>query len=193
MPRKKPTHQWTRDDPDAFEPAERLDRNEERIQEQALRALATRLAGLPPGHLQRLPLDEQLVAEITHLADLGRTSAHRRQLLRVQGLLRQVELAPLEAALAGFTPDQARLRSLERWRTALIEGGDTELDAFILAHPLVDRQRMRTLIRQARKEGPAAAGAARALFRLMKGTAPDEGEAAGEREEEGGGGPRSDR
>lgn len=168
MARKRRSHQWTQDEDAMPEPAERRDRNEERSQEKELRALALRLAAMTPAQRQQLPLDELLLDEIVHLAGLGRKSAHRRQLLRVQGLLRLEDLDPLLAHLEGATEDRGRLLGLERWRARLLEGGDADLSAYIEAHPSVDRQRLRALIRQARREGHGGKDAARRLFQLLK-------------------------
>jgi len=168
MARKKTRYQWTTEEGEVYEPVERRDRNELRAQNQALEELALRLASMTVGERQRLPLDEYVLDEIELLARLGPKSARRRQLLRVQAHLRAADLDALEAALAGAGQDDAKLNALERWRSKLIDGGDDALTAFVDAHPSADRQRIRALIRQARKQGPAAKKAARSLFQVLK-------------------------
>ena len=168
MARKKSRYQWSVDEDEMTEPAERRDRNEERTQEQALRAMALRLAALPPVKLDRLPLSDLIKEEVGVLAGLGRKSAHRRQLLRVQGLLRQLQPGEREAVFSGAAEEHGRMRMLERQRQELLEGGDDVLSAYLGSHPGVDRQRLRALIRSARREGPAGKDAARRLFQLLK-------------------------
>ena len=172
MARKKKSFQWSADATEVEEPVERRDRKEERAQNRALDRLALRLASLTLGERTRLPLDDQLLEELALLASLGPQSAHRRQLLRVQGLLRVADLAAIEAGLAGEVQDDARLWSTERWRSRIIAGGDAELEAYVAEHPGADRQHLRSLARQARGQGPAAAGAARRLFQAMKADVP---------------------
>ena len=176
MARKKNRFQWTGDADELPQRAERRDQNEARLEKRQLTDLALRLARLTAGELERLELDELLVDEIVMLAGLGAQSARRRQLLRVQGLLRGVDVSAVEARLAGSSRDDARLRALERWRGVLIAGGDAELEAYLGAHPSADRQRLRSLVRRARGEGPTASKAARRLFQVMKADVPvDEG------------------
>ena len=174
MARKRP-HYLTRDaDDESGEPAERLLPSEARRQHKAFEDLAQRLAAMTTDQLEQLPLDDHLRDEIALLGRMGRQSARRRQQLRVMGLLRQTDLSQIEAGLDGSDHDVARLRFLERWRGRLIDGDDIELAAYMAAHPTADRQRLRSLIRQARKQGPVAKAAARKLFQLMKAVEPVE-------------------
>ncbi len=175
MARKKTRFQWTEEDGE-LEQGERRDQVEARQLRHELAALSGRLADLTPGQLKRLALDELLVKEIVLLGRLGPQSARRRQVLRVSGLLRGADLEDLEIRLAGSGQDEGKLRSLEHWRSKLIGGGDTELEAFIEAHPSADRQRLRSLIRQARTPGRAGSSAARRLFQEMKAEEPGGGE-----------------
>ncbi len=168
MARKKTRYQWTSEEGEVYEPVERRDRNELRAHNQALEELALRLASMTSGQRQRLPLDPFVLEEIDLLARLGPKSARRRQLLRVQAHLRAADLEVLEAALAGAGQDDAMLNALERWRGKLLEGGDDALNAFMDAHPAADRQRIRALIRQAKKPGPSGKKAKRSLFQVLK-------------------------
>ena len=170
MGRKKSHFQWTRDDQadEARVPAVRRDRTTERAFNRSLDALALRMAAMTPGQRRQLPLDPDLLAAIDHLDDLGTKTAHRRQLIRVQGLLRFADLEALEAALAGATAEAARGHALERWRDRLIGGGEDDLQAFVAEHPDADRQQLRSLARTARGESPAAKRAARRLYQALK-------------------------
>lgn len=173
MARKKTRFQWARgedegDEGEVFGYPGRRDRTAERDEARELDALALRLAGLTTGQRAALPLDQDLLAELQLLSDLSGQSAHRRQLLRVQGLLRAADLDTLQAALAGDTPEAARIRVLERLRQSLLDGSDDDLQAFVDRHPRADRQVLRGLIRQARGEGPRARKASKKLFQRLK-------------------------
>ncbi len=172
MARKRQRYQSRSAGDDNDEQVEPPDRDEELFESRALAKLALRLAGMTADQRQQLPLDDLLQEEIAVLARLGRKTAHRRQLLRVQGLLRAADVHELRARLAGSVQEDARHRALERVRGKLIDGGDAELEVYLAAHPAADRQQLRSLIRQARKEGPAAKKAARRLFQLLKAVPP---------------------
>jgi ribosome-associated protein len=172
MARKKQRYQWTAEDGELPPVNERRDRTEAKSEREALVNLARRLEAMPAGARARLPLDEQALESIVLLRSLGPQSAHRRQMLRVVKLLRGADIEAIEAALAGTAPDAAETRGAERWRRALLEGDDEALREYLEAHPGVDRQRLRSLIRQARKPGTAAKGAARKLFLLLKDAVP---------------------
>jgi ribosome-associated protein len=172
MARRKQHFQWTEEDGETEPIGERRDRTAARIERDALLNMARRLEAMPAGALRRLPLGDTLIEAILHMASLGPQSAHRRQMLLVQKLLRTADLEAIEARLAGVDPDAPRIRAAERWRSALLEGGDEALRDYLEAHPDVDRQRLRSLIRQAGKPGTAAKGAARKLFQLIKGAVP---------------------
>lgn len=170
MARKKSHFQWTAEEGDAPPLGERPDRHEKETLRQELHDLARTLEAMPAGRLRRLPLDEAVIEAVLHLAALGAQSAHRRQLLRVQKLLREMDLAALEAAMAHEAPRSAGSSAAERWRTRLLEGGDEALAAYLEEHPRADRQRLRALIRQASKLGPVAEGAARKLLEELRAT-----------------------
>lgn len=170
MGRKKTDFQWTRDEgEEAWEPAERRNREDEKEFNQRLEDLTKQLGSMVRAQLMRLPISPELVDEIVDYARQHPKSSRRRQLLRVQHYLRKVDLDAIDRALAGDTDEAAELRELERWRTRLISEGDAALQDFLDAFPGRDRQQLRTLIRTANGEGAAAKKAARRLFQAMKG------------------------
>jgi ribosome-associated protein len=59
---------------------------------------------------------------------------------------------------------------VERWRDRMLEGDDGVVDEFLQSHPGADRQKLRQLVRDARKEQQAAAAprSARLLFRYLR-------------------------
>ena len=184
MGRKSKGFQWVREDqPDqALVPPGRRDREFDRAEAFALDDLALRLAALSPGQRSWLDLGDELEAEVAMLAALAGKTAHRRQLIRVQGLLRDADPQAIEAAMAAGSPGEQAARARERWRSRLVQGDDQDLQAFLDTFPSADRQQLRTLVRQARGEGPAAASAFRRLFRAI--AQADQGEAPPEDEGE---------
>ncbi|MBN8487576.1 MAG: DUF615 domain-containing protein [Burkholderiales bacterium] len=155
-----------------------------------LQALGRALSELPASRLEALALPEGLAGAI---ADYRRIRSHeglRRQLQYIGKLMRQVDPAPLQAAVDDFRLGGARqslaLHTAERWREQLLADDDA-LTRWLAEHPGTDAQQLRSLVRAARKDAQpdTATGAVRhgrayrELFQLVKqalaaAAAPDE-------------------
>lgn len=140
----------------------------------ALQTLGTELLELPESDWAALGLPEAL---ITALRDARHTHAHgarRRQLQYIGKLMRAIDAAPIQEHLQRLrlnSREQTRShQQLERWRDRLIDEGDPAVEAFLQLHAQADRQQLRQLVRQARKQRdhdqPPAAS--RALFRYLR-------------------------
>lgn len=166
-------------------PAERPSKTALKKQMHELQALGEALLALPEARLDAIALPERL-REALRMAQ--RTKSHegkRRQLQYVGKLMRKAqeagEVEPIREAVAAFQLGHARdalaLHEAERWRSELI-AGDAALERWLAAHPGSDAQRLRNLIRNARKDAAAlveAPGAAarqgrayRELFQLLR-------------------------
>ena len=129
-----------------------------KAQSQALQDLGRALAELPADRLAAVELPENLRDAIK---TWKRTSSHegrRRQLQYVGKLMRGVDPEPLREAVADFAlggaRDAWRLHEAERWRERLI-ADDEALTEWLAAHPDCDGQRLRSLVRAARRDGAA--------------------------------------
>jgi len=155
------------------QPAEPPSKSQRKREMTALQSLGERLVTLDAGRLAGLDLPEQLVDAIALARTLTRHEARRRQMQYIGRLMREVDAAPIEAALerAAFGPaqDKARFAALERWRTRLLEEADG-LDAFMAEHPAADRAALAKLAARAREERGRAGPPhhQRALFRALK-------------------------
>ncbi len=188
MPRKQPPEpvEETPESEDLGRPI----RREHRDKMIDLKALTNRLAKLPVSVRRRLPLDEEVQAQLDRLAAADPRSDRRRVLMRAKLLLGGADMVRLHAALAGDTVAAAWDRESVRWRTCLIAGNDADLQAFVEAYPGADRAAIRTSLREARGQGPAAVRANTRLLALVRAAAvPDpmavEGAAEAEGEAEG--------
>jgi ribosome-associated protein len=119
-----------------------------------LQKLGSALAALPPARLRQLPMEESLREALLTLQGITAREGGRRQRQLVGKLMRrQPDVTPLQEAVAlgRLAParESLRLHETERWRDALL-ADDAQLDAFCLAQPGADRQRLRQLVRQAR-------------------------------------------
>jgi ribosome-associated protein len=138
-----------------------------------LQALGAALAELPESQLKQMNLDQKLLDALLEAKRIKSHEAKRRQMQYVGRLMRDIDAAPIRAALAeidgGSAQATARHRRLEAWRERLI-GDDEALTAFAAEHPGADLQALRTLIRNARKEQKEGKPprAFRELFRVLK-------------------------
>jgi len=136
----------------------------------ALQQLGETLTELSPARLSALALPERLTEAITTARKLTRHEARRRQLQFVGRLMRDIDPAPIEAQLANWAVapnrEKARIASVERWRTDLLEN-PSALDELCAQAPGVDRPRLVALIARATHERSRGAPphAFRELFR----------------------------
>lgn len=148
----------------------------------ALRDLADALLELSEDRLVRLDLP----AELREAVQLGQSiTAHgglKRQRKFIGKLLRGMDTEPIRAGLAAVNNEGAeatrRLHVIERWRDRMLAEGDSAVNDFVSNHPDADRQKLRQLVREARRERDEGKPprSARLLFRHVRGIlAVDEG------------------
>lgn len=139
----------------------------------ALRDLGASLLDLPQASVDALPLGEKLAGALRDARRITSHEARRRQVQYIGKLMREVDPAPIRAALAAAAGQsataRARQRQLEQWRERLIRD-DAALTEFAGEHPAADLQMLRTLIRNARRElaGAHPPRAQRELFRVVR-------------------------
>lgn len=140
--------------------AERPSKTQMKKAMHALQSLGKDLLELPDSRLQSIPMPDTLRLA---LQELKRTRSHegrRRQLQYVGKLMRSADAEPLREAVAaqqlGSARDTLALHEAERWRDRLLASDDA-LTEWLARHPQSDAQALRTLIRNARREAPAAA------------------------------------
>lgn len=145
----------------------------------ALQDLGETLVGLDAARLASLDLPERLFDAIVLARGITRHEARRRQIQYVGRLMRDVDPAPIRAALERWESvpreEKARFASLERWRERLLDDVQA-IDAFVAAHPGADREALVRAVAAARAErgsgGPPRAF--RELFKLLRRAAGDD-------------------
>lgn len=124
----------------------------------ALQEFGVTLSELSKTQRARLPLNDELTKAIEQYTDIKSNSAKKRQMQYVGKLLRSSDYEAIQHAydaLIESTHRSARLHPVfEQWRDQLIEA-DEHLSEFISQFPQCDRQQLRQLIRNARKERDA--------------------------------------
>jgi ribosome-associated protein len=141
-----------------------------------LQELGHALAELPEDRLQSLELPERLLDAIIEFKRTRSHEGRRRQLQYVGKLMRGVDPEPLRAAVDAFAlgsaVDAMQLHEAERWRIELVRD-DEAIARWTTAFPDTDVQRLRALVRAARRDEAAAAGQRhgrgwRELFQFVK-------------------------
>ncbi len=137
-------------------------------------ALIEKMTALSDAELRRLGLPEQALGEIARVRAIRPSGARKRQLKFCLKQLRDVDLAPVEAYLDDRRARQLAVNQafhrLEQWRDRLIEEGDGVIGELRETWPQLDRQHLRQLARDARREREHGkpAGAGRRLFRHLR-------------------------
>jgi len=158
-----------------------------RLKQQAhdLQALGEALVLLPASRLKDLPMAEPLRDAIAAHKRTKSFEGKRRQMQYIGKQMRMADPAPLQAAVDAFrlgsAKDTLALHETERWRDELVASDDA-LTRWAAEFSGSDLQRLRSLVRAARKDAAAApeqrnGRGYRELFQFVK---PWLGSAAGQ-------------
>jgi ribosome-associated protein len=141
----------------------------------ALQKLGEELVGLSERELVKVPVEDARLLEVIREARAIRShSARRRHLQYLGKLMRSVDASPIESALEALHQkrrgEAQSFQELEAWRDTLLHEGDSAVQGLLQRFPAADRQQLRQLLRQHRKElatgKPLAAS--RKLFRYLR-------------------------
>ncbi|MBY6031020.1 DUF615 domain-containing protein [Halomonas sp. DP8Y7-1] len=142
-----------------------------------LQALGERFIAMKPDERARFPLSDDLLRAIEETDRIRAREARRRHMQYVGKLMRKEDLDAIQAVFdeieqAQVQRDHAFLR-LEKWRDRMIEEGDDAVEPFLADYPNADRQALRQLIRNARKEREQNKPPtnAKRLYKLLRDTA----------------------
>ena len=139
-----------------------------------LQQLGVDLLDIPESEWLTLKLPEALIMALKEAKRLHSRGARKRQLQYIGKLMRDVDPEPIQhyfEQLRQKARQQAHIHhELENWRNRLIEEGDPAVEVFLVQHPQADRQHLRQLIRQAKKEHAhnKPPKSSRALFRYIR-------------------------
>ncbi len=138
---------------------------------ESLRDLGEALIDAPDDLLDGLDLPEKLRDAIALARRITSRAALVRQRQYIGKLMRQLDEAPIRAALAAAEErhrlDARRFQAVERWRDRLVAEGEPAVEALLAERPAIDPGALRRLTVEARG-GQGAAGGARALFRFLR-------------------------
>ncbi|EWH01248.1 hypothetical protein Q427_14995 [Halomonas sp. BC04] len=142
-----------------------------------LQALGEQIIAMTPAERSRFPLSDDLLAAVEETSRIRSHEGRRRHMQYVGKLMRGEDLAAIQAVFDSIEQESRHrdlaFHRLEKWRDRLIEEGDDAVETFIADYPDVDRQALRQLIRNARREREQdkPPTSSRRLFRLIRDTA----------------------
>ena len=125
---------------------------------EALKDLGTELVELGKNALEKIPLDEDLLADI-EIAQKIKKEGRRRQIQLIGKMLRARDVEPIQTALDKLknrhNQQVSLFHKLETLRDRLVEEGDDVIPTVLELYPDADRQQLRSLVRNAQKEKAA--------------------------------------
>ncbi|GAC24200.1 ribosome biogenesis factor YjgA [Paraglaciecola mesophila] len=140
-----------------------------------LQKLGVSLVDLSPTALAKIPMDQELLdAVMLARRILRKKEGYRRQLQLIGKLMRHRDVAPIEQALlqiqASHQKTNQKFHKLEMLRDNLIAQGDSAIEDVLEEHPILERQKLRQLVRQAAKQQAdnKPPKAARELFKYLQ-------------------------
>ena len=136
--------------------------------------MAKNMISMPENIFKKLPLDDDLRAELEFARSIKSHGAGKRQLMTVGKMLRQRDNEELLDAVNNINlknrQASERFHHIEAWRERLIEGSDQVLSELLKQTTNENVQILRQLIRNAKKEVQLnkPPSASRKLFKLLR-------------------------
>jgi len=159
----------------------RPNKSEIKRENAALEDFGGELIALPKERLGKLAMPPALLEAVKLAQSIERHhGAFKRQRKFIAKLLRDIDVEPIRGQLDRHAQQTAhatrQLHTIERWRDRLLAGDDHDLNALMAEYPDADRQKLRQLIRDARKEQQAATPprSPRLLFKYLRELMPTE-------------------
>lgn len=122
----------------------------------ALQSLAAELAALPRAQLDLMELPETMYVSVCEAASMPHKGARKRLLKYIGGMLRKMDAEIIRNNLEQLNnqdKDASRvLHKIEHWRDRLLAEENQALTELLTEFPQADRQQIRQLIRNAKKE-----------------------------------------
>ena len=139
-----------------------------------LKSLGWKLLEFSDDALRQLLLPDTLLEALRTAKKITAHGARKRQMQYIGKLMRDIDAAPVRAAIEAREHQQdintRGFHLIEELRDRLIVEGDSAVPDVLAQFPRTDRQHLRKLVRQARKEHEARQPprASRQLFRYLR-------------------------
>jgi ribosome-associated protein len=150
-------------------------KSEKKREMTALQELGKRLLELSATQVQKIEMPQELRDSLLLARTLKSHSALRRQMQYIGALMRRIDAEPIRQELDQIDKGQKHkareFQQLELMRDNLVEGNDAVFNDVIRRFPGADIQKLRQMVRAARKEkkDDMPPRHSRALFRYLRG------------------------
>ncbi|ATH79202.1 MULTISPECIES: ribosome biogenesis factor YjgA [Halomonadaceae] len=161
---------------DIDEQEERPSKSQLKREMHALQALGETLIAMKPAERARFPLSDDMLRAIEETSRIRSHEGRRRHMQYVGKLIRKEDLAAIQGVFDAIEQEKEQrdhaFHRLEKWRDRLVDEGDDAVDLFLADYPDADRQTLRQLVRNARKEREQGKPptSARKLFKHLRDT-----------------------
>ena len=138
-----------------------------------LKQLGAEMVELGKNALDKIPLDQDL-RDAIELAQKIKKEGRRRQLQLIGKMLRQRDVEPFRQALDKLKNRHNQqvvvFHKLEQLRDRMVDGSDDAIEEVMNLWPDADRQQLRSLVRNARKEkaGNKPPKSSRPIFQYLR-------------------------
>lgn len=141
---------------DIDEQEERPSKSQLKREMHALQALGETLIAMKPAERARFPLSDDMLRAIEETSRIRSHEGRRRHMQYVGKLIRKEDLTAIQGVFDAIKQEKEQrdhaFHRLEKWRDRLVDEGDDAVDLFMADYPNADRQALRQLVRNARKE-----------------------------------------
>lgn len=141
---------------DIDEQVERPSKSQLKREMHTLQALGETLIAMNPTERSRFPLSDDMLRAIDETARIRSHEGRRRHMQYVGKLIRKEDLTAIQGVFDAIEQEKEQrdhaFHRLEKWRDRMIDEGDDAVDLFMVDYPNADRQALRQLVRNARKE-----------------------------------------
>ena len=137
-------------------------------------ALSEEMSELTPGQLKTLDLPENINKALLETSGMPHKGARKRLLKFITGQLHKIDVKPILEKLSRIQNKSTHAvrehHLVEHWRDRLLAEGNDALTALFDEHPQADRQLLRQLLQNAKKETQAGKPpkSSRLLYRHLK-------------------------
>ncbi|WP_251358054.1 ribosome biogenesis factor YjgA [Kangiella sp. TOML190] len=136
--------------------AEIISKSEQKREIQAITKLGERLIALPASVVSDYPLSELCLKAILEAQKIKSHVGKKRQIKFVGKVLRDEDLEAIQQKLLVLDQqkqlENRKLHNIEQWRDRILREGDSALNQLIIEIPVIDRQHLRQLMRNAQNE-----------------------------------------
>ncbi|GAA3897689.1 ribosome biogenesis factor YjgA [Halomonas cibimaris] len=161
-------------DPAVEAPDERPSKSQLKREMHELQQLGETLIAMKPGERARFALSDDMERAIAETARITSREARRRHMQYVGKLMRKEDLPAIRGEFDAIEREKSQrdhaFHRLEKWRNRLLDEGDSAVEGFVQEYPHADRQVLRQLIRNARREAEQQKPptSARKLFKHLR-------------------------